>query len=101
MEFGIPGVQEAQQIARRADVPVFSALALIMAVVLLSSVMILPNTPSEFQPSVQGIITVRIAILLYRVAARRGAVRGIDLAADGRVATGRMTATQQRGRSRS
>jgi hypothetical protein len=72
------GVQGAQQIARHADVPVFAVLAMIVAVVLLSSVMIVPHTPFWFQPSVRGIITVLITLIV--VSSRAAAAHGIDLA---------------------
>jgi amino acid transporter len=64
-------VSWARQVSRHVDVPVAAVLAIIIAVVLLASVVVIPHTIFWLQPSVQGIIAVLIAMWIYGAAAAR------------------------------
>lgn len=73
-----------RELARHADIVVFGVLAIVVAIVLLQSVAVVPKTSFIFQPSVQGVIAIIIAALIYLAAARGARRQGIDLAARAR-----------------
>ena len=61
----------AREISRHADVPVAAVLAIVIAGVLLASVLVVPHTAFWFQPSVQGVIAILLALWIYGAAAAR------------------------------
>ena len=69
-------------VVNRASTLVVGALAAIIAIGLLQSVIVVPKTPLAFQPSFQAAIAIVIAIALYVAASRAAKQRGDDLRAE-------------------
>lgn len=62
----------AQQIVRHADVLVFATLAIIVAIILEISVIVVPGKPWYYQPSFQALVAIVIGVAIYLWAAARG-----------------------------
>ena len=71
----------AVEIARHTDAVVAAVLAIVIAVVLLSSVLVVPNTPFLLQPSTQAVVAIIISIGIYLTASSNARKRGEDLRA--------------------
>ena len=69
----------AGEIARHVDALVAAVLAIVIAVILLSSVLVVPNTPFLLQPSTQAVVAILISIVIYLVASANARQRGEDL----------------------
>lgn len=69
----------AEAVVNRPSTLVFGALAIIIAIGLLQSIIVVPKTPWMFQPSFQAVMAIIIAILIYLGASRAARQRGIDL----------------------
>lgn len=69
----------AAEITRHSDIVVAAVLAIIIALVLLSSVLVVPGTPFLLQPTTQAVVGVIIAVVLYRWAAAGAKQRGKDI----------------------
>ncbi|MGH7716117.1 MAG: APC family permease [Vulcanimicrobiaceae bacterium] len=61
----------ARVVKEHPDVLIWAPLSIIIAAILLSSVIVVPKTAWYFQPSFQGLITILIAIGIYRSALAR------------------------------
>ena len=72
----------AEAIVRRPGTLVAGALATIIAIILLQSIIVVPKTPWMFQPSFQAVIAVLIAVAIYLNAARSARRNGTDLRAE-------------------
>jgi amino acid transporter len=53
------------------DVLLWAPLAIIVAIILIASVIVVPKAPWYFQPSFQGLISILIALWIYATAKRR------------------------------
>lgn len=73
------GLDWAEELTRRRDVLVAAVLAIAIALVLLASVIQVPDTPLLLQPSVQGLIALLIAVGIYGLATRKARRSGQDL----------------------
>lgn len=65
------GIKWADDLRMHPDVPVWAVLAVLVAIPLLSSVIVIPKVAWYFQPSFQGLIAVLIAIAVYLASRRR------------------------------
>jgi len=74
----------AEAVVNRPGTLLAGALAAIIAVVLLQSVIVVPKTPWMFQPSFQAAVAIVIAIVVYSNASRAARQRGTDLRAEAR-----------------
>jgi APA family basic amino acid/polyamine antiporter len=72
----------AETIVNRVSTLVVAALAIVIAIVLLQSVLIVPKTPLAFQPSFQAGVAIVIAVGLYLSASQAARQRGADLRAE-------------------
>jgi len=74
MKYGsTKGNSLARVVDEHPDVLIWAPLAIIIAIVLLQSVIVVPKTPFYFQPSFQGLIAILIACWLYFSARSRDA----------------------------
>jgi amino acid transporter len=73
-------VDWAGALTRRRDVMVAAVLGIIVAVVLLVSVLVVPDQPVILQPSVQALIGLAVAAAIYAAARSAARKRGDDLA---------------------
>ncbi len=71
----------AEPIVSRVSTLVVGALAIIIAIGLLQSVLIVPKTPLPFQPSFQAVLAILIAVGLYLGASQVARQRGGDIRA--------------------
>lgn len=71
----------AVEVARHPDAIVAAVLAIVIAVVLLSSVLVVPNTPFLLQPSTQAVVAIVIAVAIYFAASSGARHRGENLRA--------------------
>ncbi len=69
-------------IAGRMSTLVVGALAIIIAIGLLQSVLIVPKTPLVFQPSFQAVIAILVAVGIYLGASQMARKRGAKLLAE-------------------
>lgn len=72
----------AETIVNRVSTLVVGALAIVIAIVLLQSVLIVPKTPLAFQPSFQAGVAILVAVGLYLSASQMARQRGADLRAE-------------------
>jgi amino acid transporter len=72
----------AGAVVGRTSTLVAGALAILIAIGLLQSVLIVPKTPLVFQPSFQAVIAIMIAVGLYLHASRAARQRGVDIRAE-------------------
>ncbi len=71
----------AREVARHPDALIAAVLAIVIAVILEVSVLVVPNTPFILQPSTQAVIAILISIGIYYTASGRARRRGEDLSA--------------------
>ncbi len=72
----------AQAVVERPGTLFAGGLAIVIAIALLQSVLIVPGTALEFQPSFQAVVAVLIAVGLYLSSSRVARQRGVDLRAE-------------------
>ena len=72
----------ATTVVNRPSTLVAGALAIIVAIGLLQSIIIVPKTPWMFQPSFQALVAIVIAIAIYLGASRAARRNGTDLRAE-------------------
>jgi amino acid transporter len=72
----------AASVVNRTSTLVAGALAIIIAIGLLQSIIVVPKTPWVFQPSFQAVVAIAIAISIYLGASRAARRRGTDLRAE-------------------
>lgn len=61
----------ARVVNEHPDVLLWAPLAIIIAIILIASVIVVPKAPWYFQPSFQGLISILIALWIYSAAKRR------------------------------
>jgi len=61
----------ARVVKDHPDVLVWAPLAIIIAIILIASVIVVPKAPWYFQPSFQGLISILIALWIYMTALKR------------------------------
>jgi amino acid transporter len=71
----------AEAVVGRTSTLVAGALAVIIAIGLLQSVLVVPKTPLVFQPSFQAVVAIGIALGLYLSASQVARQRGTNLRA--------------------
>ncbi|HTX04056.1 MAG TPA: APC family permease [Candidatus Acidoferrales bacterium] len=72
MKYGSAKNSELARVVKdHPDVLVWAPLAIIIAVILIASVIVVPKAPWYFQPSFQGLISILIAIWIYMTAVKR------------------------------
>jgi amino acid transporter len=77
MRFGMARASKlAEAVAGRADMLVWASLAVVIALMLLFSIIVVPNTVWWLQPSFQGLIALSVALWIYRSASRRDGTIG-------------------------
>jgi amino acid transporter len=74
-------VDWARRLTRHWDALAAAVLGIVVAVVLLQSVLVVEDEPVILQPSVQGLIGVAVAAVIYVVARSAARRRGENLAA--------------------
>lgn len=72
----------AEAIVHRPSTLIAGALAAIVAIALLQSIIVVPKTPWMFQPSFQAVVAIVIAVAIYLGASRNARRRGANLQAD-------------------
>jgi amino acid transporter len=71
----------ARVVTDHPDVMLWAPLAIIVAIILILSVIVVPKAPWYFQPSFQGLVSILIAIWIYMTALRRNPNIAKDAAA--------------------
>lgn len=69
----------ARQVTGHRDILVAAVLAIVIAVVLISSVVVVPNAPFLLEPGTQALIAAVIAVIIYYTAVSKARQRGENL----------------------
>ncbi len=69
----------AKQIAGYWYMPVVAILAIIIAIVMFSSVVVVPNAPFFLQPGAQVVVAIAIGVIIYYVAKGKARAQGVNI----------------------